>query len=172
MRNLCNDEGGVGIGAGHACLCIRWAGHQVATDAEETHACSCGARWWPKPAPLSLAPEGAKPADPLAPPARAALTALTAELRVLTAQAETAAVQVRPDRLEVRGEDAYRVWIDQVDSLSVRTLDRPDGGAPGVFVTAGDRLEYGGDMRCLRPREARALAHALLAAANDSERTP
>ena len=40
---LCSNDGGVGIGAGHRCECVRPAGH--ANDSDRPHGCSCGALW-------------------------------------------------------------------------------------------------------------------------------
>lgn len=40
---VCNHNGGRGIGAGHVCRCVRPAGHPLDTD--RPHGCSCGALW-------------------------------------------------------------------------------------------------------------------------------
>jgi hypothetical protein len=39
----CNHNGGVGIGAGHVCRCVRLPGHPL--DSDRPHGCSCGALW-------------------------------------------------------------------------------------------------------------------------------
>lgn len=39
----CNHNGGDGIGAGHACSCVRSVGHPL--DDARPHGCNCGALW-------------------------------------------------------------------------------------------------------------------------------
>lgn len=39
----CNDDGGIGIGSGHVCRCIRKADHPL--DSDRPHGCTCGALW-------------------------------------------------------------------------------------------------------------------------------
>lgn len=39
----CGSDGGRGIGAGHVCSCVRYAGHPL--DWARPHGCTCGALW-------------------------------------------------------------------------------------------------------------------------------
>lgn len=41
----CNDDGGVGIGAGHICRCTRELGHPMTDHSGRAHGCTCGALW-------------------------------------------------------------------------------------------------------------------------------
>ncbi len=41
----CGNDGGVGIGAGHVCRCVREAGHSMTDYNGRAHGCTCGALW-------------------------------------------------------------------------------------------------------------------------------
>jgi len=46
-EEVCGDDGGQGIGAGHVCKCVGKKGHEPYYGVG--HGCSCGALWKDKP---------------------------------------------------------------------------------------------------------------------------
>ncbi len=89
-------------------------------------------------------------------------------IRQLLAEIDPAVLPSHPVRVEEHREGTLRHWSDLPEVLAVHTLRHPDAGG-GVFVTAGDRMQWRYDWCCLSLSEARRLGLALLAAAREAE---
>lgn len=141
---ICGHSGGVGIGAGHTCICVRTPWH--AMDSERPHGCACGALWeddgkvLPAPIPAQRPPVVNPPIDPMPPvpeevgELRAAVIAMASALGAAlphTPEVMTALRQL--DKRQAAGQPTVYHYVAMCEHCS--HPDHPEGLPCGFYQT-------------------------------------